>query len=217
MQKLWDERFSQEEYIYGELPNEFFKSTLKDLPPGTLLLPGEGEGRNAAWAACQGWDVVAVDYSHAGKAKALKLAQKHQVKLDYRVQDLADLNFAENSFDAIALVFVHLPAAVRKRVHQKLIRSLKPNGLFILEAFHKDQLHYNTGGPKNAEMLYDSALLKSDFGDLQLRQLTETRTMLNEGNWHKGQAAVVRFIGKKPNELARPERNKSFRAIDGGR
>ncbi|MDD4087804.1 MAG: class I SAM-dependent methyltransferase, partial [Bacteroidales bacterium] len=174
-------------------------------------------GRNAAWAACQGWDVVAVDYSHAGKAKALKLAQKHQVKLDYRVQDLADLNFAENSFDAIALVFVHLPAAVRKRVHQKLIRSLKPNGLFILEAFHKDQLQHNTGGPKNAEMLYDSALLKSDFGDLQLRQLTETRTMLNEGNWHKGQAAVVRFIGIKPNELARPERNKSFRAIDGGR
>ncbi|HOI31191.1 MAG: class I SAM-dependent methyltransferase [Bacteroidales bacterium] len=197
MQLFWDERFSGEAYIYGETPNEFFKSTLQNLPAGKLLLPGEGEGRNAVWAATAGWEVVAVDYSSSGKAKALKLAQKNQVHLDYRIEDLSVLKFPEKSFDVIALIFVHLPVGVRKQVHQELVRMLKPNGLVIMEAFHKDQLQYNSGGPKNAEMNYDSAMIKSDFDTLQIKQLTELHANLNEGKWHYGKAALVRFIGQK--------------------
>ena len=60
--KFWDERFAAEEYIYGTEPNKFFREQLDKLPPGKILLLGEGEGRNAVYAAKSGWLVHAVDY-----------------------------------------------------------------------------------------------------------------------------------------------------------
>ena len=153
------------------------------------------------WAATIGWDVTAVDYSISGKAKALKLAERRKAKLDYQIQDLAQLNLPENTYDAIALIFVHLSAQIRAKVHNELVKSLKPGGLLIMESFHKNQLHFDSGGPKNAEMLYDSKLISSDFSALELNHLSETQTILSEGEWHKGEAAVVRYVGIKTVEL----------------
>ncbi|MBG0781056.1 MAG: class I SAM-dependent methyltransferase [Bacteroidales bacterium] len=198
MKLFWDERFSQEAYIYGEAPNVFFSELLQENVPGKLLLPGEGEGRNAVWAATIGWDVTAVDYSTSGKAKALKLAERHKILIDYQIQDLAQLKVPENTYDAVALIFVHLPVQIRRAVHQELVKSLRPGGLLIVEAFHKDQLQYNSGGPKNEEMLYTREMLQQDFEGLNTTQLTKTKTFLNEGEWHSGEAAVVRFVAKKP-------------------
>lgn len=198
MKLFWDERFSQDAYIYGEAPNVFFQEILQEYSPGKLLLPGEGEGRNAVWAATVGWDVTAVDYSISGKAKALKLAGQRKTQIDYQIQDLAQLKVPENTFDAVALIFVHLPVQIRQTVHQELVKSLRPGGLLIVEAFHKDQLQYNSGGPKNEEMLYNVGMLQEDFEGLNPMLINETTTILNEGEWHRGEAAVVRFVARKP-------------------
>lgn len=47
MKDFWNERYSREEFIYGKQPNEFFKEQLDKLKTGSILLPAEGEGRNA--------------------------------------------------------------------------------------------------------------------------------------------------------------------------
>ncbi len=39
----WDERYAQDEYVYGKQPNEFFRQQLQPLRPGKILLPAEGE------------------------------------------------------------------------------------------------------------------------------------------------------------------------------
>ena len=54
---FWNERYAVTDYIYGKAPNEFFVEQLSTLTPGRILLPAEGEGRNAVYAAKQGWDV----------------------------------------------------------------------------------------------------------------------------------------------------------------
>jgi hypothetical protein len=46
MKEFWNERYANEEYAYGEEPNEFFKQELARLQPGRILLPADGEGRN---------------------------------------------------------------------------------------------------------------------------------------------------------------------------
>ncbi|MDX1754196.1 MAG: thiopurine S-methyltransferase [Salinimicrobium sediminis] len=51
MQEFWNERYQREEYIYGKDPNEYLKAKLKNLTPGRILFPAEGEGRNAVHAA----------------------------------------------------------------------------------------------------------------------------------------------------------------------
>lgn len=68
----WNDRYKNPEYAYGISPNEFIKGELQTLNPGKILFPGEGEGRNAVYAAKLGWDVSAFDISEEGKKKSDK-------------------------------------------------------------------------------------------------------------------------------------------------
>ena len=150
---FWDERYSSHEYVYGIDPNEFFKQQIKNILPGKLLLPGEGEGRNAVYAAKHGWLVEAFDQSTNAQIKALNLAKKNNVNINYSVIDLKKLTPAENYYNAAAIIFVHFDSEERSVFHQSIIDSLKPGGKLILEVFSKNQLGKNSGGPQNIEML----------------------------------------------------------------
>lgn len=72
-----NERYSKEEFAYGEEPNIYLKENLNKLSVGTILFPAEGEVRNAVYAAKIGWIVKAFDISNEGPKKAFQLAQKN--------------------------------------------------------------------------------------------------------------------------------------------
>ncbi len=194
---IWDERYSSQEYVYGTQANKFFQKELQKIPPGIILLPAEGEGRNAVHAAKENWKVYAIDSSIEGQKKALKIAEQMNVQIHYTVSDLKDFDFPTEKYDAIAMIYVHLPNAIRKKIHHKLINSLKVGGKFILEAFSTEQLQYTSGGPKTLELLYTLQMIKDDFKDLQFINLETTITNLSEGLYHKGDAHVVRLVGVK--------------------
>lgn len=198
MENLWDQRYASESYIYGTEPNEWFVEKLRILKAGKLLLPAEGEGRNAVWAAQQGWDVTAFDQSFEGKSKALKLASLKEVQIEYLLKDLRCFRAEENSFDAIGLIYVHMPPEYRTKVHTALVKMLKPGGCLILEAFSKAQLPNNSGGPKDIDMLYSSKELRGDFNDLKILEFLDVRLHLEEGQLHKGIADVLRMFARKP-------------------
>lgn len=84
MKDFWNERYKESDYIYGTLPNEFFAASLASLNPGKIILPCEGEGRNAVYAASLGWTVLAFDFSESAKEKALKLLKRKMFKLIIR-------------------------------------------------------------------------------------------------------------------------------------
>ncbi|GAB6283369.1 MAG: class I SAM-dependent methyltransferase [Ignavibacterium sp.] len=195
----WNERYSTEEFVYGINPNEFFKETIDKIQPGKLLLLGEGEGRNAIYAAKQGWDVTAVDWSESAKSKALKLARGENVLIDYIVESLENFEPEEETFDVVGLIFLHLEPEVREEVHKKAIKSLKENGILILEAFDKEQLGYNSGGPKDETLLYSLDEIVEDFIDMDFKHLSKEIINLNEGILHNGEAVVIKFVGVKNN------------------
>jgi hypothetical protein len=196
MKEFWDDRFSIEEYVYGTEPNTFFKSVIDELVPGTILLPGEGEGRNAVYAARLGWKVHALDFSNAGKHKAMKLASEYQVEFEYDIGDLRYLEY-NRKYDAIAVIFVHFPPEVRKSFHKKLISALNTDGIIFIELFDKKQIKNNTGGPKDIDMLNSVAELQNDFRDLDIRLIRNETVQILEGTYHSGQAEVVRMIAFK--------------------
>lgn len=197
MATFWDERYASNEYVYGTSPNEFFKKELDQLKPGKILLPAEGEGRNAVYAAARGWDVFAFDLSIEGQKKALKLAETKSVSLHYEVAGFEDVALKSESYDAIALTFAHVPPTLRSRYHQKLIDALKPHGTIILVGFSKSQINNTTGGPRNIEMLFSREELESDFKALSLLQ-TEYKTVhLSEGEFHSGESDIITMLGKK--------------------
>ena len=191
---LWDSRFSVEHFFYGAEPNIFFAEYLKTVKsPGTLLLPAEGEGRNAVFAAKSGWEVDAFDSSNVALKKALNFASRENVAINYCLFDISGFVPEPEKYDLIALVFVHLPEEIRIPFHQKLVKSLKPGGTILIEAFAKEQITNNTGGPKDINMLYSTDILKADFSDLSFKKLIHEKVFLDEGH-HYGQAEVVRMI-----------------------
>jgi 2-polyprenyl-3-methyl-5-hydroxy-6-metoxy-1,4-benzoquinol methylase len=129
MLDFWDNRYRENAYAYGTQPNQFFKAMLDRLTPGRLLLPAEGEGRNAVYAARNGWQVTAVDFSAEACRKAQELAQSYGVSLTYEVEALEDFSPKEADFDLIGLVFTHLPPGVRQLLHQRVAGWVKKIGL----------------------------------------------------------------------------------------
>lgn len=196
---FWDERYSDNAYVYGTSPNEYFKQKLDAIPsPGKLLLLAEGEGRNAVYAAQNGWQVTAVDFSAIGREKALRLAEEQGVEIDYQLADIQQFDMAKNGpWDAIGLIYAHQPAVIRTAVHQKCIQALRPGGLIILEAFNKNQIGRSSGGPKDPESLYSQNELEKDFEGLEMLEAGEYSCYLNEGPGHEGQAEIVRLLLKK--------------------
>ena len=162
MKHMWDDRYSTGQYIYGKESNGFFSTELRKRIPGRILLPGEGEGRNAVHAALSGWEVDAFDQSVVG------------------------------------LIFFHAGPDQRNYLHRRVYESLKPCGRVILEAFHKQQLGKNSGGPGSLDLLFDEELILSDFSGLEPVLLEKQIVTLNEGSFHQGEASVIRFTGVKP-------------------
>ncbi len=197
MKDFWEKRYAAEEYAYGKAPNTFLRAELEDLEPGHALFPAEGEGRNAVYAAQLGWSVEAFDYSSAAKHKALRLAKASQVNLQYQVASIESFLFERKQYDLIALFFVHLPPTLRQQLHAACASALRPGGTLLLEAFHKEQLPLQSGGPKQEAMLFGLEELEADFASLSLDQISRQRVILEEGPYHHGPAETIRIRATK--------------------
>lgn len=200
--KKWNDRYKKKEFAYGIEPNEFLKEQIQKIDTGTILFGAEGEGRNAIHTAKNGWNVSAFDISQEGKNKALQLAAKNNVSIDYQVGQLPNLNFEDEQFDAIALIYAHFPPNIKSKYHRILDKKLKKGGIIIFEAFGKNNLKYRNenpkiGGPSDLNSLFSTDELKSDFKNYEILQLEEKLIELNEGMCHNGKGSVIRFIGRK--------------------
>ncbi|THV60214.1 class I SAM-dependent methyltransferase [Flagellimonas alvinocaridis] len=200
--KRWDARYSNTAYAFGEKPNEYLREQLEKLQPGSILFAAEGEGRNAVYAAKLGWTVSAFDISTEGRKKALQLAEKNKVYLNYEVGQLPDLAYTEGQFDAIVLIYAHFPASIKSTYHKLLSAYLRKGGTVIFEAFGKKHLPYReknpkVGGPRDLESLFSMEELLQDFTDYEIIELVEKEVELNEGLYHSGTGSVVRFVGRK--------------------
>ncbi len=196
--KFWDKRYSSIGFVYGTEPNTFFKDELDKLKSGNILLLGEGEGRNAVYAAAKGWNVDAVDFSTIAKKKALKLAEENSVSINYEITDLSEYKPKSSYYNAAAIIFLHLNPKIRSDVHSKVVDSLIPGGTLIIEVYEKKQLGKDSGGPKNIDMLYSKEELKDDFKKMKIIMLGKEIITLNESEQHAGEAVVLRLIGIKP-------------------
>lgn len=117
--QVWNAIYGATKEVMGARPNALFEETLTKLQPGKLLLPGEGEGRHAIYAAQLGWDVDAFDVSSAARDIALTNAKRKGVSFNYWLDDLLSSRI---STDHIELSH-HDGASFRRIESQKLINS----------------------------------------------------------------------------------------------
>lgn len=193
----WNKRYRNEPYAYRRDANEFFKVFVDSHDTGMMLLPAEGAGNNAVYAAKKGWDVLAFDFSDAARKRAMKIAREAGVKIRYDISDLSQFRYTERSFDAVGLFFVQVPSPLREAVHQAVISCLKPGGYLILEAFNKRQNLNALEGPDDTTHLFSMADLQVDFNELEILILEEFAQHDECGISRRGESETIRLLGRR--------------------
>lgn len=195
---MWDQRYGEPGWAYGDQPNDFLVSAATRLRPGSrVLCIAEGEGRNAVYLASLGHRVTAMDQSAVGLEKARALAAARGAQIATVQGDLATWD-PGGGWDAIVSIWGHLPPAIRLDVHRRMARALAPGGLFILEAYTLEQLQHRTGGPQLPEMLYDLEQLRVDLEGLDFEYEWSGTREIHEGRYHQGTSATVQIIARAP-------------------
>ncbi|MCC5925090.1 MAG: class I SAM-dependent methyltransferase [Bacteroidetes bacterium] len=196
MKEFWNERYSAEKYVFGTNPNAYFKSKIDQLKPGKLLLPAEGEGRNAVYAAKIGWNVTAFDISEQAKVKAELLAKRNDVTIKYEVGKIENLSYSQGYFDTIGLIFFHLSPEKRLETHRKIWSLLKPGGTLIFQGYDIEHAIYrekygSIGGPHHESLMYTESEVVTFFADSQVIESHTADTELYEGESHTGLSRVI--------------------------
>lgn len=198
--QTWDGRFSGPGFLFGTEPNAYLAQHRGLLVAGkTALAVADGEGRNSIWLARQGLHVDAFDISPVGVAKAATLAREHNVTVDLRVADCDDWNWRPAAYDVVAAIFVQFAGPeMRRRMFAGMIDTLKPGGYLILQGYTPRQLEYKTGGPGLLDHLYTASMVRDAFASLDIIELREYETELNEGAQHVGQSGLLGMVARKP-------------------
>jgi SAM-dependent methyltransferase len=202
--QTWNNRFAKEAYVFGTEPNEWLQRHAPVWKAGSrILCVADGEGRNSVWLAMQGHSVDAFDLSEVGVAKAKRLAQECQVSVNFTVAGCDDFAWPQDYYDGVAAIFVQFAdPALRTRLFNKMVRSLKPGGSLILFGYTPKQLEYGTGGPSVRSHLYTPEMLRDAFSERDIEVLEEYETHLTEGEGHKGRSAVIGMRFVKPSTQA---------------
>lgn len=198
MSNKWNERYSETEYYYGTNPNEFLKQFIDNQGfKGRILFPAEGEGRNAVYASINGWNVDAFDSSVQAREKALELAKKFNTHINYQIGSIEYFQVKPEYYNAVALIYTHIPSKFRKEFSLKLWESMHIGGKLIMEVFSLKHLDRNSFGPKDPDYFYTKNELLREFSCFRTEHISEETIFLDEGSGHKGEADVIRFIGRK--------------------
>lgn len=195
-QEFWNGKFSKADYFYGTKANEFLASNISLLKNHKkLLCLGEGEGRNAIFFAKNDFEVSAIDASNLGLEKLKNRAIEEKLDIKTICMDLNDWTVLEK-YDVIVASYLHMFKNEREELFKKIENSLNSNGYFVGEFFSTKQLEFNSGGPKDLDLLYTIEDFQNYF-NLCKKNITEEIVVLDEGIGHQGEACVIRVVIQK--------------------
>ena len=115
----------------------FLADNVHLLPKGKVLDIAMGEGRNGVYLATQGFEVLGLDISEKGLAKAHNLAKKNNVTIETKVVDLESFTLKPNSYDVILCTYY-----MQKDLFKQFKSALKPGGMIVVETYNVDYLKY---------------------------------------------------------------------------
>ena len=185
--RYWDDRFSIQDYAYGEAPNDFLVWAAPQVKKGKVISLSEGEGRNAVYLAQLGFEVTAVDFSSVGLAKAQALAEKHQVKIECLLADLNDFQLEPNAWDVVVSVFSQPESPIRQRLNAQLPKSLRVGGALIHES--------KVSAEDNASGKYPGVeILQGEIAPLHVSFAHQGVRTLAEGSYHTGSHTTAQIL-----------------------
>jgi 2-polyprenyl-3-methyl-5-hydroxy-6-metoxy-1,4-benzoquinol methylase len=183
----WNRILTAEKPRFNTKPNAFLVEIAGTRKPGTALDVGMGQGRNTIWLAQQGWDVTGFDPAEKAVALALGNARKLGVHIKTEVKGMEDFDFGESRWDLILLSYVGA-----REMPDVIQRALKPGGVVVVEAFHRDA---TKGGSIGGAVVFDTGELPALFPHLRVVRYEEPLAIADFG---QEKVRVVRYCGERP-------------------
>lgn len=162
--RAWDDRYAAVSRVWSAGPNQFVEQALADLPPGTAVDLGCGEGRNARWLAERGWQVTAIDFSSVAVQRGRAETAAAGLQVNWQVGDVTSVELP--AVDLVLLAYLQLPAEQRRSVVRRAWHALRPGGMLYLVAHDSSNLVEGTGGPQDPSVLFTAEDVLGDLGML---------------------------------------------------
>jgi SAM-dependent methyltransferase len=185
----WNRILTAEKPTFNTHPNEFLVEMAKGRKPGTALDVGMGQGRNAIWLAQQGWDVTGFDPAEKAVAAAQETAKKLGVPLKTEIKSMENFAWGERRWDLILLSYIG-----GKRMMDTIQRALKPGGILVIEAFHRDATKGRSIGPG---VVFDTGDLPKLYPQLRVVRYEEPMGSADFGQ-RQDRVRLVRYCAERP-------------------
>src|SRR5262249_1435258 len=183
----WNQILTSPTPQFNTEPNAFLVQMTRGLKPGRALDVGMGQGRNTIYLAQQGWESVGFDPADRAVAAAQEQAAKLGVKITTHIARAEDFEWGDAKWDLIVLSYVG-----GREFVDKVQRALRPGGMVIIEAFHRDATKSHPIGPA---VVFDTNELLKLFGSLRVVRYEDTNA---KGDFGLEETRVVRLAAVKP-------------------
>ena len=195
----WNGRYAGDEFLFGTEPNEWLRAHTNLFKPGDRVLSvADGEGRNSVWLARHGCAVDAFDISDVGVDKARRFAAAQGVSVNLSVSNVENFAWPVDTYDGVVAIFIQFAdPALRRQLFARIVASLKPGGVLVLQGYAPKQLEYKTGGPPEIAHLYTEPMLREAFADLDILEVREYEAELSEGARHRGTSALIGMVARR--------------------
>lgn len=134
---FWEKAWAMVKTPYKQLPNMSYVSRipqeLNSRNVKSVLDLGCGSGWLSVYLAREGFAVTGVDVSSQAINLGKMWSDEENLAIDFVVEDLAHLTFADKQFDAVVAnsIFEHFPLDKALLIAQKVFGMLKAGGTFI--------------------------------------------------------------------------------------
>jgi trans-aconitate methyltransferase len=130
----WDEHYAKADTAAGHRlpPNPYLVEEVGNLPVGSALEAGCGEGAEAIWLAQAGWQVTAVDIATEPLARAAGRAEAEGVgdRIEWVRADLGSWQPAR-TYDLVTTHYAH-PAMPQLELYDRLSAWVAPGGTLLV-------------------------------------------------------------------------------------
>jgi tellurite methyltransferase len=183
----WESRYNNADLVYGEEPSDFLAENEELLPRRGLALDvAAGEGRNAAFLAGRGLQVIALDISIRALARCRRRATTLAASVEAAVTDLNEFQVPADWFDLI-INFNYL----QRDLTPALVKGLRPGGMVVFETLTKEHLRWKPDF--NPDYLLETGELLRLFSRLQTVKYRELTITLNGSK-----RSVASIMARKP-------------------
>jgi SAM-dependent methyltransferase len=130
----YDELYRSTPAVWSGRPNRQLVAEAADLPPGTALDAGSGEGSDALWLAERGWRVTAVDFSAVALERAAVVARARGLadRIEWRHEDLDVWTPPAGRFDLVTAHYLHATWSDRPGMFRRLATAVAPGGTLLV-------------------------------------------------------------------------------------